>query len=369
MNGIPTTNTLSQNMIDWLNASQSEQLQDTLWEKLSKEEQSLLQSVRHNLQKQQDEIIALEYIKKQFEKQLAFYISGLHALAAPIFMKDHNTQYIFANSKFKDMFGIPEETDIIGKRVEAFSHINPQEKVELANEDEYVLQELKTAHREIKFTLADGVRRCWSWTTGFKDSFGTRGIIGTFTNITTLLEENDELSTQIGELAASKKQFELLAQTDQLTGLFNKLSMNTHMQRLIRANELYDTPFSAIMFDIDHFKMVNDQYGHLEGDTVLRAAGRVLMEISRKIDISIRYGGEEFLLLLPGTHLDNAKIFAQRLCYIFPKKVVKSDGKPVTISVGATEFKKGEAIEDLVRRADSHLYTAKRSGRNQVIFG
>ncbi len=356
---------ISLNLLKWLKGHESKN-EESLWENLSNGEKSVFKPIRELLLEREKKISELEQKFNAQERELAFYMTGIRSLAAPVFIKNDETKYDFINTMFLDVFDADED-EFIGKNNLELEYLSKESQIELQEEDVYVTENLKTAHREIELSLKDGLKKCWYWTTGFKDKFGRVGSIGTFTNITTLLDQNDELNSQIDELASEKKEIEKLAQIDPLTGLYNKLSMNSHMQKLIRAHEIYGTSFSVLMFDIDHFKQVNDNYGHLEGDNVLRKTGQLTLDSTRQIDVCIRYGGEEFLILLAGTPLENAKTFAQRFCLAFPEKILKSDNSPVTISIGVVEFKENESIEDLIRRADSNLYSAKRGGRNQVV--
>ncbi len=359
---------LSENAFLWLQNQNNKEKADNLWQGLSAMEKVLLNSVKENSEFMQREIEELKDKNIAIKNHLAFYKAAMKQVDTPVFIKDEEARYCVVNDSFLDFCKITEQ-DIIGNKVNSLEILTDAEKQKTNERDQELLENLSSVNKEVTFSLKEDKQRFWFNGTGFQDSLGRKGIVGILSDVSSLMAQNDELSTQLDELFSEKKQFEMLAITDPLTGLYNKLSMNIHMQRLIRGNELYNTNFSVLMFDIDHFKQVNDNYGHLEGDEVLRKTGKLILETSRKVDICIRYGGEEFLILLPGTSLNNAKIFAQRLCYILPKKVVKSDDSSVTISIGVTEYVKDESVEDLIKRADSYLYSAKKNGRNQVMGG
>ena len=156
------------------------------------------------------------------------------------------------------------------------------------------------------------------------------------------------------------------ANSDRLTGLSNRHAGEEALHALWQQARLDDgRGFSVILADIDHFKRLNDTHGHLAGDRVLRAVARCLAEHSRNDDLAVRWGGEEFLLLLPGSDLHAALASAERLRMACHQLEDEQAGHP-SLSFGVAEVRAGESIEQLIARADMALYSAKQSGRNQV---
>ncbi|MCP4128710.1 MAG: GGDEF domain-containing protein [Gammaproteobacteria bacterium] len=159
------------------------------------------------------------------------------------------------------------------------------------------------------------------------------------------------------------------ATTDPLTGVKNRAAMDTSIKREIRLARRQNSPLSFILLDLDHFKSVNDQFGHLIGDQVLREVAKVAEETIRDSDIIFRYGGEEFLVLLSGTRISGATLLAERIrnnienLRLFPDLKMR-----VTASMGVVSMIKDEDAESLFKRADSALYSAKNRGRNQVVI-
>lgn len=167
------------------------------------------------------------------------------------------------------------------------------------------------------------------------------------------------------KLSALNKELERLSLTDKLTGLFNRSKIDAAIEREIARSQRFGQPFSLIMLDIDHFKLVNDTYGHQVGDKVLIAVSSVLSDNTRETDILGRWGGEEFIVICP--HTDGVGILnlAEGLrlkfeAYDFP--VVEHK----TASFGVTTYRNGDQPTEIVRRADEALYAAKNSGRNRV---
>lgn len=160
-----------------------------------------------------------------------------------------------------------------------------------------------------------------------------------------------------------------LATTDGLTGLSNRRSLFELADRAFAAATRYDRPLSGVMFDIDHFKRVNDTYGHGVGDEVLREIARRCESGVREVDILGRYGGEEFVAILPETGLEGAMGVAERLRKAVDRTPIYTSAGPipVTISAGVAKLDGGSrSLKELLERADAALYEAKDSGRNRV---
>lgn len=158
------------------------------------------------------------------------------------------------------------------------------------------------------------------------------------------------------------------ATLDALTNLNNRRQFEVRLKQEIATTKRQKNPLCAMMVDIDFFKKVNDTYGHASGDAVLRTVASIIKEHLRESDIPSRYGGEEFAVLLPYTHIEEAKIVGERLRKAVEMTPIPIDKKNinVTISMGLAEFNPQETGEDLFKRADSALYEAKESGRNRV---
>lgn len=155
---------------------------------------------------------------------------------------------------------------------------------------------------------------------------------------------------------------------DGLTQIHNKRFLQEELERELMRARRHNRHLSALMFDIDHFKRINDQYGHLAGDHVLRELARVVQERIRRDEIFARWGGEEFALILPETPLEGAKLLAEDLRARIENHrfVFQGEHIPVTISGGAALLGEDDTSADLIKAADTKLYEAKRSGRNRI---
>ena len=153
--------------------------------------------------------------------------------------------------------------------------------------------------------------------------------------------------------------------TDPLTGAFNRRHMDENLGEAVERLRRSGAPASAVLVDVDHFKRVNDKYGHAVGDRVLKSVVRIVQDRRRKLDLLFRHGGEEFLLLLPDTRGPEATLVAEILRGTIERSPILGDSK-VTVSIGVGELRRGESAADWMQRVDASLYRAKSEGRNRV---
>ena len=156
-----------------------------------------------------------------------------------------------------------------------------------------------------------------------------------------------------------------LAITDPLTGAFNRRYLLQVMEREISRVQRYARPLSLIMFDIDHFKRVNDTFGHEQGDAVLKGIAALVRERLRGSDLFVRWGGEEFMILATETALPQAIALAQTLRMALHQSPFPGIG-PITASFGVAEYRPEETLDQWLKRVDDLVYQVKREGRNHV---
>jgi two-component system cell cycle response regulator len=282
--------------------------------------------------------------------------------------------------------------------IDKLSHINkniklvnkPEAAIEVANKGEFDLAIIST-----QLADADGLRIC----SQLRSNEQTRNM-----SILIVIEEDDNQSMlkgmEIGvndyiatpvdtnELVARaktlirRKKYQdalrsnfktsiSLAVTDGLTGLYNRRFMDTHIEQLVKEAQDYQKPLSVLMMDIDFFKKVNDTHGHNVGDEVIKEFSQRVLRSIRPSDLAVRYGGEEFVVILPGTFKEDAKVVSERLrnnIEKVPFTVSTEEGiLAKTVSIGIAGLKPNETAEQILKRADEALYKAKNEGRNQCI--
>jgi diguanylate cyclase len=175
---------------------------------------------------------------------------------------------------------------------------------------------------------------------------------------------------EVKQLETKLAQITDLATIDELTGLFNRRALfNRIVEEHSRAERYQDT-FSLLIFDIDDFKNINDTYGHLAGDAILRKMANFLKGNLRTSDFLGRFGGEEFIAVLPSTKLEKARMVGEKLRRLLARKVFEDNSGQlrikVTVSIGVSQYHPGDSVDDTIKRADDALYLAKNNGKNVV---
>lgn len=277
--------------------------------------------------------------------------AALDNLQSYVYIKDSESRYVYANKHTLDLFGCTaEDLHLAGD-----SNFFPPDVVQLlrkvdlrvlsgeSTEEEIIVDDGKSEKKvylEIKTPIYSD-----------NDPDLIIGVLGISTDITyqKLLEEK-----------ALK-----LAITDVLTGLANRLELDSILAGEVERFKRFQRPLSIIMFDIDHFKKVNDNYGHLIGDKCLAKVAEILKNNARMVDTVGRWGGEEFLIICPETDLNGARKLAEKL-----RLHIEESGFPgvkhITGSFGVTSFIADDTLETIISRVDQALYNAKESGRNRV---
>jgi diguanylate cyclase (GGDEF)-like protein/PAS domain S-box-containing protein len=188
------------------------------------------------------------------------------------------------------------------------------------------------------------------------------------------IEENGEkyyaaIMRDISQDKKTEDELLRLASTDPLTGAYNRREFTAIAEREALRSNRYNRPLSILMLDLDHFKRLNDTYGHAAGDKALQRFTTLCTSTLRNVDIFGRWGGEEFVALLPETDIEGASVIGERLRRLVSESVLTFNGHKInfTASIGISQFKSGEvAIDTPLSRADSAVYDAKKSGRNRI---
>ena len=185
-----------------------------------------------------------------------------------------------------------------------------------------------------------------------------------------LLDANQELQNEVARRVALQYELERQASTDLLTGLPNRRALAERFAAESARAQRRSEPLSLAMFDLDHFKRVNDTYGHAGGDAVLRGVGELCIRSFRGVDVAARVGGEEFAVLLPGADAQQAGAVMQRFTALLAAApaTIGDQSVLVTSTVGVAQRQPGEDLDALMARADTALYAGKQAGRNRVVL-
>jgi two-component system, cell cycle response regulator len=235
------------------------------------------------------------------------------------------------------------------------------------------------------FTVGDALgqtrslRGCWRCVPGGFQWLAEHDIEDLERLSTALLEINEKyqliqqnMSMVNWQLRRREAEVLALSHSDALTGVGNRRYLDTALQQQVAQALQTGAPLSVVMTDLDHFKAVNDTHGHPAGDAVLAAFGAQLRQNSRASDVVARFGGEEFLVLMPETPLASAADWAERMRALCERTTVAPLPAPITVSLGVATLHHSaasatEAIRQLIQDADAALYQAKRAGRNRVV--
>lgn len=309
---------------------------------------------------------------------------ALDTLSEGLVILDNESRIVFANQSFVKIVNRPLEK-LLAKKCQDF----PWERVDSLVEDELPwLQTLNIGSENRSYILSYVINPMKKLTLSVNSSpvLGANseilGALVTFDDISRVEKNNQELTRLITELDKSQreisrqnKELKYLATRDSLTGVLNRRSLMQSLESsLLHAREIGE-PICCLMIDVDHFKSVNDNYGHLEGDNVIKLLANTLLKQSRPNDLVGRYGGEEFILVLPGSDRDSGMAIAERVrSAIETNHLSKRDSYiPVTASIGVACLHSSEdqlSIDsaEFIDRADVALYRAKQTGRNRVIY-
>lgn len=210
-----------------------------------------------------------------------------------------------------------------------------------------------------------------NWQFNFLDASGLILVLRENQKLTSVEEEiiSEALEVLAEPLQRAMAYEELFAQAKQdvLTGLANRRVFDERIVSLMDSARRHGHDLTLVSMDLDHFKQVNDNLGHAEGDAVLQKVAHVFTEMVRSTDILVRIGGDEFMLILPDTAEMSAKILAERLCLAVDElEIYSSDVEKLGVSIGLCQWQKGWELEEWLQRTDELLYQAKGQGRNRV---
>ncbi len=301
---------------------------------------------------------------------------ALNALAEGLLVLDRRQSIVLANEAFAAAAGT-EASALIGTRPDRFSFriAGDEESTELPWN---ITARSSRPVKGVLLTRGEGdQQRTYSVSTSpvLDNQQQNRGVVASFEDVTQLQNKQQELRTALSSLRHSteevrkqNRELEWLATRDTLTGCLNRRSFFREFETSWKDVQSESGTVAVIMVDIDHFKSINDRYGHGVGDEVLRQVSKAVMKTIAKGELMCRYGGEEFTVLLPNATIDQAEVRAEE-CRLAISELDFADVPTLTVtaSLGVSAMSESpESPQDLLDQADQSLYTAKRSGRNRV---
>lgn len=292
----------------------------------------------------------------------------LNTMPSPVFFKNSQGIYLGCNKAFAQIILGLSPDEVVGSSLHSLGIHIPKDLAEIYQaKDKELFSQPGVQTYEAQVQCADGIRKdfLFSKATISNEKDEVTGLVGVMVDISARSEAEKEREALIEELHKANEKLETLSITDALTGLSNRGHITRRINEEIRKSERYGTRFSLVMVDLDHFKTINDSYGHHMGDMALQTVARVLKENLRDIDLVGRFGGEEFLILLPSTDLEHGYLLAERIRKNIESMTWESNLINITISGGIAEYQ-GESDTELLRKVDELLYKAKAGGRNRI---
>jgi len=292
-------------------------------------------------------------IKKQLATQQKLIYEIIQLQDNILFVLDKDRKIIFSNQKFLDVFSVKSIDDFNAKNLKISDFFVQCNGFFYPSENEDWLESIKNTQDKTKKVVSILDKQ------GKPRSFlvSIRHIKDTTLTIVIL--------TEVTSLTLEKRVFEHKAYTDRLTNIHNRAYFDMEADKEMARSKRENTPLSMIILDIDKFKDVNDNYGHLVGDEILKELAKIIKQNRRETDTFARWGGEEFVVILPNTTLKDSKKVAEYLRAMVEKHTFK-DGLHITCSFGVAQLGENDTKEKLLNRADDALYRAKENGRNRV---
>ena len=328
----------------------------------------VMMQMRLRRQKQDLEIAIAE--REIVERELRTSEGRFHAFMdnCPFlgFMKDTDGRMVYYNQVCADRFGV-DRRQWLGRS--DFELWPPEIASELRQHDLRVLNEWRTFVTDERADPSDGSSPHWrSYKFPFKDAEGNSYLAGFAVDVTEDKAAEEQLRRYQRALETANEQLASIASTDSLTGLKNRRAFEADLTQHFELARLKKEPLSLLLVDVDDFKIINDTFGHAEGDSILQFVSCLLQRSFRGTDVVARYGGEEFAVLLPSTDTTDALQLANWLCLRMSEAVFHHHR--ITISIGAASLRPGvEGAAEMVKLADDALYRAKRAGKNRVVVG
>lgn len=306
---------------------------------------------------------------KVLEKNDKNEISILYGVIEDITTLELQKRELKANSKIIDEFVMITTTDlraIITNVTTSFCNVSGYTKDELIGSHHNIIRDSGTpleTYKDMWATITSGK----TWKGELKNKTKCGKDFWVYCIISPTFDDNEKINgyTSVKYDITDKKTIENLSKRDKLTNLYNRVKIDDALNQEIERAQRHNLELSVILLDIDNFKSINDNYGHIIGDKILSSFAQILQNNTRKIDVVGRWGGEEFIIISQNTNTKTAQILAEKLRLIIENFEFTSSIKN-TASFGIAQFQKEDNSESLITRADNALYRAKRNGKNRT---
>lgn len=287
---------------------------------------------------QQDEQLRAEL--ERLQARYDFLLAAVDNLPNPIFMKDERARFFFFNKAYAEFFNM-KRSEYIGKTVLDLDYLPHEDRERYQSEDLKAIQQLDVISYDATFTAPDGEDHpTYYWSRGFEDVKNNKhGLVG-----------------EIVDLYKERK-----------TNVYNRSVLWDKENELIESAESGTSNSHLVLFDLDNFGIVNEKHGHLKGDEMLAQFAGLLRMECRSTDLPIRYGGDEFILVLNKTDINEAEEIAERIRKRCEQSLLTPSGEAITVSAGVTAIGESDNIDSISARLQEYLAHSKEQGRNKVI--
>lgn len=326
-------------------------------------------SQEKKLEELKEEISELRKENQELINKYDFLISAVDHLPNPIFMKDEHARFFFFNKAYSEFFDMKVE-DYYGTTVLDLDYLPLADRERFQVEDLKRIADKTVISYDTVFTTSDGIDHpSFYWSCGFTDdASGREGLVGEIVDISKERALQDSLDESLGKLQNANEMLKVMAETDHASGLYNRSVLWDKGKAMIERTTRATPSTCMIMIDLDHFKDVNDEFGHLKGDEALSKFADILRSECRSTDLPVRYGGDEFLIVVYNIGLEECVKVAERIRKRCEEELILPNGQSITASIGIIEIDNDEEFEKNLTRLDDRLYKAKALGRNRIIY-
>lgn len=339
---------------------------DTKPRELSSLEERMLRILANQLSvrvQMRTHVRAVEKLALELNAERELFHSFLNSIPLEAYLKNEAGQLLFYNKAVAERFGV-DQNEWLGK---SSRELWSQDKADqIVSEEQYVLQSGESHQSYVELPGKHGGMEYWKTIkTPIRLLTGESMLANISLNMTEDLRREAALQKAQDELEEANRKLRSLSLTDNLTGLWNRRAFDSHLETEVFRAHHASTPLTLLMIDVDNFKLLNDAYGHSHGDDVLRQVSEILRRSVRASDVAVRFGGEEFAVVMPGTSMEIAKVVCERIRLAL--KAAPWPHRPVTVSIGIARCMPGVTADDLLKMADDAMYCAKRGGKDRAI--